>query len=371
MKLIQLNKMFHALVLILTTFSIFSAAAIEVTDLYQAKVAVDSQANKDRNQAIKKAMAAVLLKVGGQESVLINGEVKRQLNRYNQYLTQYRYERDSEQLFLVAMFDENKINQLFQQQNLAIWGSLRPQILVWLLNENDLNREVVAESAGLSWPKQVNDFSEQRGLPLLLPLMDLEDTLQVNVTDLWGRFADATEQAAARYFVDANLIIRISNSSLLSEQDQQVACEGVLCQQPSWYAVDWSLLAERQQFGETYEGSDVAALLSQVLKDVASVVYQDYALSTDLNNELLIDVANVDSLTSYVEIHQFLTALSAVESVTLVEAEEQTRTFKLNLLGSKKALLASLKLNDQLQQYIDPLVGEEPGANPVFYWRKQ
>ena len=371
MKLIQLNKMLQALVLILTIFSMFSAAAIEVTDVYQAKVAVNSQANKDRNQAIKEAMAAVLLKVGGQETILGKSEIKRQLNRYNQYLAQYRYERDEEQLFLVAMFDENKIKQLFQQQNLAIWGSLRPQILVWLLTEDGLNREVVAESSQLPWPKQIESFSEHRGLPLLLPLMDLEDSLQVNVTDLWGRFDDATEQASQRYAADANLIIRISNSSLLAEQEQPTVCEGVICQQPSWYAVDWSLLAEHQQFGQTYEGSNVETLLSQVLKDVASTVYESYALSTDLNNELLIDVANIDSLSSYIEVLEFLSCLSAVESVTLVQAEAQTRTFKLNLLGSPKGLLASLKLNKKLQRYIDPLVGEELGANPVFYWSKQ
>ena len=371
MKLIQLNKMFKALVFFFAIFSVFSAAAIEVTDLYQAKVVVESQATKARNQAIKQAMSAVLLKVGGQASVLANDEVKRQLNRYNQYLTQYRYQRDDDELYLVAMFDEDKINQLFQTLNLPIWGSLRPQILVWLLNEDNLSRDVIAESSGSLLPAQVRNFSAERGLPLILPLMDLEDSLNVNITDLWGRFADTATQASARYFVDANLIVRISNSSLITTSNEQVACEGVLCQQPSWFAVDWSLVGERQQFGQTYEGSNVEALLSQVLADVASVVYQDYALSTDLSNELVIDVANVDSLTTYVEIHQFLSALSAVESVTLVEAQQETRTFKLNLLGSKKALLASLKLNDQLQQYIDPLVGEEPGANPIFYWSRQ
>ena len=295
-----------ALVVFFIGFCSFSLSAVEVTDLYQAKVAVTSQASTARNQAIKKAMAAVMLKVGGQASVLEQAEVKRQLNRYNQYLSQYRYERSDGQLFVVAMFNEDKINTLFQQQNLAIWGSLRPQVLVWLIQEDKLSREVLAESGSSLLPKQIQTFSEQRGLPLLLPLMDLEDSLNVNITDLWGRFANATERAANRYFVDANLIIRISNSSLVQQAPEQQTCEGVLCQEAQvWYAVDWSLLAEHQQFGQTYEGRDLQQLLANVLQDVAHVVYQSYASSTELSNELLIDVANVDSLKTYVEIHQF------------------------------------------------------------------
>ncbi|NMP32486.1 DUF2066 domain-containing protein [Thalassotalea sp. M1531] len=369
MNLIQLHKMLK-LITFLTALLLPSLVfAVEVTDLYQAKVAVDSQASNARNVAIKQAMASVMIKVGGDESVLSNNTVKQQLKRYNQYLTQYRYERDQKQLFLVALFDENKINVLFQQANLPLWGSLRPQILVWLLEENKLERNILSESGVSELPQQIREFSQQRGLPLLLPLMDLEDSLSINITDLWGRFASEAQQQSSRYFVDATLIIRISNSSLLSEPPADNECEGVLCQEQVRYALDWSLISEQQQFGQLLEGTSTKALLNKALIDVAQVIYQGYASSTDLSNELVIDVANVTSLKTYVEISRFLNELSAVEEVTLVSAQQQVRRFKLKLLGSKKALLASLKLNDQLQQYIDPLVGEEPDANPVFYWR--
>lgn len=369
MKLIRLHKMFKQCLFFVLLLVCSSVSAIEVTDLYQAKVAVNSQASKERSQAIRKAMAAVMLKVGGQASVLTNATIKKQLQRYNQFLIQYRYERQAEQLYLVAYFNENKINQLFQQANLPLWGSLRPQVLVWLIEEDNLSRQILSESSESELPTVIANFSETRGLPLLIPLMDLQDNLTVNVADIWGRFSEETLNASQRYFVDTSLIVRISNSSLVNNEAPE--CEGVLCHEQTKYVIDWSLIAEHQKFGQAIEGTDPKGMLTEVLKEVANVIYQEYALSTDLTNELIIEVANVESLKNYIEITEFLAELSAVESVTLIKAEQEKRTFKLALLGSKKALLSSLKLNDELQQYIDPLAGAEPQEYPIFYWRKQ
>ena len=56
-------------VLYMLVFSLFSAnlAALEVNDLYQANVVVDSQARQQREQAIKKALQGVFLKIGGKK----------------------------------------------------------------------------------------------------------------------------------------------------------------------------------------------------------------------------------------------------------------------------------------------------------------
>ena len=348
------------------------ASAVEVTDLYQAKIAVESQSSKERSQAIREALKAVVIKVGGQKEALESSEIKRAVRQFNSYLTQYSYERDEQGLKLIANFNEAKINTLFQQANLPLWGNLRPQIIVWLIEEQGLSRDILPESADSRLPTDILDFSQQRGLPLVLPLMDLDDQLSVSTADIWGRFAQEVKLASARYFVDASLVIRISNSSLVvPDETAQTECVGVLCQDTETYVLDWSLVGERQQFSESYQGENKTVLLNQALEDVAHVIYQQYASSTDLSNELVIDVANVDTLKTYVNIVQFLEDLSTVESVTLLHAEQQKRTFKLSLLGSKQALIASLKLIDELEQYIDPLAPPKEGEHPIFYWRRR
>ena len=386
------------LFVIIDLITLFPAQAVEVNDIYQASVAVNSQTSRDRTFALKKALAAVMLKVGGEKSVLENDLLKKALKNHQLYLNQYRYQNKTvrvenntdstvltknKQLFLLASFNEDKINQLFQQANLPLWGSLRPQVLLWLIDENGFKRTIMSNSTDSALPYMVNNFSEQRGLPIMMPLMDLTDASQIKLSDIWGRFEQPVREASARYFAEAIVVMRISDSSLkVSEpvvtQDDGLAAEpldcGILCQQEKEPLVlDWSLITSKQTFSQQYYGKDRQTLLTLGLADITEVIYQHYALSTTSNNSFVIDVANIDSLKTYVRVFQFLTDLSAVKSVTLLNAKGESRRFELQLLGSPEALLASLKLDKQLKQYIDPLadINNDGDATPVFYWGKQ
>ena len=392
------------LLLVMASLLPFTATeAVEVKDLYQASVTINSRNNTDRGIALKDALAAVMIKVGGNKSVLNNIMIKKSLNDYRLYLTQYRYqlktihtikpiaEDKTKQLFLLASFNEDKINQLFQQANLEIWGRLRPQILLWLVNEDGLIRTVMSNSTHSNLPFIVNDFSVQRGLPIMMPLMDLTDTSQIRLSDIWGRFEQPIRKASGRYFAEAIVVMRISNSSLLAyEPESQVDAEsndcGLLCTQTvlkeqdyilDWNLLGWSLNSDQKRFTQQYQGSERKKLLQQGLADITELIYQHYALSTTSNNDFIIEVANIDSLAIYVDVFDFLTNLSAVKSVTLLSAEGASRRFNLKLIGSSDTLVASLKLNKQLKQFIDPLArfnaatfNDEEGeiAVPIFYW---
>jgi len=157
--------------------------AVEVKDLYQASVEISSQTSRDRPAALKRALGAVMIKVGGEKSVLANDIIKKALKNHQQYLTQYRYQyktvrvekmlattkqQHEKQLFLLASFNENKINRLFQQANLPLWGSLRPQVLLWLIDEQGFSRTIMSNSTDSVLPSMVNEFSARRGLSNLM-----------------------------------------------------------------------------------------------------------------------------------------------------------------------------------------------------------
>ena len=392
------------LLLVITSFLPFTAIeAVEVNDLYQATVTINSRNNTDRAIALKEALAAVMVKVGGNKSVLDNLIIKNSLNDYRIYLNQYRYQLDTtsttkpiidnqiqdKKLLLLASFNEDKINQLFQQANLAIWGSLRPQILLWLVNEDGLIRTIMSNSTDSPLPLMVNDFSAQRGLPIIMPLMHLTDASQITLSDIWGRFEQPVRKASSRYLAETIVVMRISNSSLLAyEPDIKSGIEpnncGLACTKnlarEQGYTLDWSLFGlslkgDQRRFSQQYQGSERKKLLQQGLADITELIYQYYALSTTSNNDIIIEVANVDSLAIYVDVVDFLTNLSAVKSVTLLNAEGTSRRFNLQLLGSSNAFIASLTLNKQL--IIDPLArfnditvnnGTDEIAVPTFYW---
>jgi hypothetical protein len=394
------------LLIVMTSFLPFTASkAVEVKDLYQASVSLNSRNETDKAIALKEALAAVLVKIGGNKSVLENKIIKKSLVDYRLYLNQYRYQLRTtpsiepleehqtipKQLYLLASFNEDKINQLFQQANLPIWGRLRPQVLLWLVTEDGFARTIMSNSTYSDLPAMVNDFSAQRGLPIIMPLMDLTDATQITLSDIWGRFEKPVREASSRYNAEAIVVMRISNSSLLAHKTKESVdakmndCD-LLCTQKKLkeqgYILDWSLLNWRLQgaqkrFSQEYQGADQEMLLQQGLADITESIYQHYALSTSSNNDFVIEVANVDSLATYVDVFDFLSNLSSVKSVTLLNAEGASRRFNLKLLGSAEAFVASLKLNKQLKQNVDPLarfnessLDYEVGkvAVPIFHW---
>ena len=372
MKHLLIHTMFRNCLILLFFVLPLNVSAIEVENLYSAKVAVASQSVGDRNKALKNALRAVLVKIGGKE--IEHPVITQAIKNYNKYVTQYQYIRHENTTLLNVSFDEAKINRLFKESDLAIWGRLRPQVMVWLIEEDGFERRIISSTSESLLPNTINDFSQLRGLPLVMPIMDLTDLTALTISDLWGRFSQPVAQASARYMAEAVVVIRVSNSSLLTAEDATVECP--LCQKHN-LAVDWSLMTDAQSehaqvFSEQYLGDDVNELLITALSDITDIIYQQYALSTSNNNEFEIDVANISSLVELIAVSEFLSELSAVQSVQLVSVKGTNRRFKLSLIGSQQALFASLKLSAQLNHYIDPLA-EREGIDqvPVFYWGKK
>ncbi|MFT5759054.1 MAG: hypothetical protein ACI9LM_003803 [Alteromonadaceae bacterium] len=369
--------MFRYWLVLIILFYTTSPFAIEVKNLYVSTVKVSSQTSAERNKALKAAMEGVIIKVGGKSSFLQLPTIKAELENYNSYVRRYRYQRENSGNQLVVTFDEEKINQLLVQENLPIWGRLRPQILLWVVNEEGFNRAVLSDSSRSELPSMIEQFSQTRGLPIIMPMMDLTDANKISISDLWGRFSQPITLASSRYAPEAIIIVRISNSSLVPETENNIDCE-LLCQQNS-YVVDWSFISNANQmsikesnqgFGQKYQGGNKVALIKLALDDITDNIYKRYALSTTTSNEFTIEVANINTFESSIALTSFLNELSSVQKVKLISAHGNQRRFHLTLLGSQQSLLASLRLNKELQQYIDPLAAVDVNAAPLFYWRK-
>lgn len=343
--------------LIINVFlSIHSANAVEVNDLYQAQVVVDNQSDNVRRNAIKQAMFNVLVKVSGTEAVNENPVLKQAIRQPNNYFLQYRYESIDNKRYLVVDFDEDKVNNLFYQAEQAIWGRLRPQLLMWLVEEDGLSRKIISSSDDSVIAKKIKLLAKARGLPIIQPLMDLDDLNNISVAELWGRFIEPTYIAAERYSPEKILIVRVSNN--VNSHDE------------SRYVIDWSIIEDQKQlFSQPYEGENSETLLPQLVDDLTTHIYQQYALEVTIDNDILIDVNNISSLADYADVSSFLSELSSIQHVALTEVNNTHYRFKLTVTGSKSALLASLKLSRQLVQTID-LFKENTSANiPVFDWQ--
>jgi len=369
MKFAFLPFMYRYLIVLYLIFVSLPAQSVEVKDLYLAKVAVPSQSQSARDRAIKEAFKTVLVKVGGKPAILEEPYIKSSLAKYRQFVVAYRYEKKMSQLELVVTFDEQKVNNLFMEGEISIWGSLRPQVVVWLLYEEGISRRVLADNETHELVDTVKSFSANRGLPIVMPLMDLTDSQQISMPDLWGRFYSPIYYASQRYHAENIVVVRIVDETSHGQAmtDAQLTCEPI-CKKS--YHLDWQFIMEEgaEIIGNQYQGSTLPALLELALSDFTDVIYQDYAINVNAEQTLLVDIVDASSLAETKKVSEYLANLSVVQDVTLVNVTERVRQFELKLRGTKAAFIASLALDNALQQRLDPLAPVNPDAIPVLYW---
>ena len=91
--------------------------------LYMAQVPVPSQSDSDRAEALKNALAQVVIRVSGDPGALAKPEVAKAVAGAERYVQQFQYQQDVEtdaagqpqiRLTLVAQFDRDAVDQLMR-----------------------------------------------------------------------------------------------------------------------------------------------------------------------------------------------------------------------------------------------------------------
>lgn len=211
-----------ALLCLLILGAIDVAHAVPVKGLYTAKAEVTDQAASTRREALPSMLTEVFGRVVGEpdpELLLQRWPVlKSEAQKAERYLAQFLYQRvntglEQSQLILRAEFEPSAINRLIQRLKLPQWGVDRPELLVVLAWQGDGRREVLASSPSSQIAAQLTDELETvtagAGLPIALPLMDLQDQRAMPEQELRAGFTDGLMDVAARYGADAVLLGRI------------------------------------------------------------------------------------------------------------------------------------------------------------------
>lgn len=194
----------------LLSLTALHATASSTININTGKVAVDDRGSRTQRAATREALSQLLVKLTGQGDISSYQALQAISDDANRYLRAYRYTEENGQLYFVAEFERQQIESVLIRERLPIWGNRRPDALLWLAVEDENGERRIVDDG------QLNDFSvtarlqaEARGVPLTLPLMDLDDALRINAYDVWGLFPRQLNQAAARYNVDFVLGARI------------------------------------------------------------------------------------------------------------------------------------------------------------------
>lgn len=330
----------------LATLLLFSSqparAAVELTALYQAHVEVSTQSTAERTKALQQALSQALLRISGDDQLLQHPQVLQALRSVSDYIMQYAYQQHAEQLQLWVQFDQDKINQLIQNAESGIWSNLRPELLVWVVRENEqLQRQLVGRDESSELLTQLRDTAQQRGLPLKFPLLDLNDTMAISALDVWGRFDDALGFASARYPHDGVIVARIYQTDPSLNTDLWMADWTLHLGDIRWRGEVTS--ADQQQLG--------ALLIAQVSRELA----QRYRISSTAAqlNQWQMTVHELVDITQVIAAEQLLASLPAVTSVQLTGFGERTAVFSISLQADPNSIVQALDLSKQLRPLPD------------------
>ncbi|NQY26424.1 MAG: DUF2066 domain-containing protein [Piscirickettsiaceae bacterium] len=237
-----MHRLFFVLILLIAT----DVSAVDVANLYQSHVPVATQGKKERLQAAPEALQQVLLKVVGDRAALDVVDVSSLLSQADTLIQQYQYQQvnklsddvtEPERLELVLTFNEVSLNQKLTSLALPLWGKSRPEVLVWLAVDNGKSRTIVSnDDANKKIVKSLQLAVKLRGLPILMPVMDLQDQTKVQFADLWAGFSDPIERASDRYgspvilmasaLIDTNGAVKIRWQSLINGKTEKWQSRG-------------------------------------------------------------------------------------------------------------------------------------------------
>ncbi len=315
------------LFLLTALFLSLAVNAENVAGLHSVSVIVSDQGDVERQRGLQHALAQVLVKLSGSRSVLVEAQVKQAINKPLRYLSQFGYNNDGGTQWLNVEFDETAVNDLLLNNNLPLWQTERPSVLMWLVVEKANKRQLIGANSHPHTQDAIEQSMQRRGVPYFLPLLDLDDRALISVAEVWGGFRDVIRQASIRYAPEATVI-------------------GRLYQVPGAWRSHWSLLNED---GSTdiwdADGDDEAAVLVAGIDALADRLGRRYASRIDNTRRatVTLSVNNISGVEDYARTLAYLESLNFVDRVSVHEVRGANASFIVRYKGHLDDVRASIE----------------------------
>lgn len=304
------------LVLCLPLLSLQSLAAT-VSDLYQVREPVASQQPEERDAALGRALDTLVLRLTGRSEAAQSPALAELRKDPQQIVSQYGYKGDS----LVVDFDPTSTDRSLRQAGLSLWGTNRPAILAWWLNETGEGASLIGDGQSSAMP--LSEAAQHRGLPLRLPLADLDEQLVATPENLAASEPKGLRAASERYAADALLVVQAR------EENGQ------------WQA-RWRLwLGDAREQGKA-EGADQAALADAVMLALNERLAPRFVIVPGSATSLTLQIEGAD-LSRYAELQRILEPFGA----QLLSVQGDRLTYRVNASAEQlRAQLALAKLQE-------------------------
>ena len=350
-------------------------SATTISKLYEVSVPVFSQSIAERETATDKAFVELLIRITGKRDILGMESSQALITDSKRFVRSFRYEilpppvvfesstvnpaeeeaSDSSMLSfkkekeeenlptqkIVVSFDEKAIKNSLWKLKLPVWGKIRPSTLLWIAIQDQKSRTLLDSSQQTEVLALVKQHAEKRGVPIVYPLLDLEDQLKINVTDVWGSYKLPVTEASLRYKPEAV----ISGKLFLDES-------GI------WQA-RWNLYQAGDETNWQFSAPHLSVVIFESIDKLAEKLAERYAqVSSGDDSRFLIHISDVSNLKDYKKINRYLKSLSAIKRVELSQIQGNELIYELDLRSNPKALKQAIALGKTLAAMDDPFASE-------------
>jgi hypothetical protein len=335
-----------------------SAAAVSVEGLYSASIEVADKSDDARGKAFRRALERVVVRAAGRDEVVAEEAVRTLLANAEGYVQQYQYEAierepDSaaggggsdgagddagaaessvdEPLYrLKVKFIGSRIEQALADRGVTVWGRQRPEVLVWLAVDDGERRYIVGAEGDTPVHADLTAAAKQRGLPLLLPLLDTADRNRVDFRDIKGGFLDAIRTASERYRAQTFLV-------------------GYIERRGRRWLGDWQLLGlggERRSWRGRADGlpDAVSAGVGGATERIAAT----FAGRAGQIERVRLRVRGVGAVDAYARVSTYLEQLARVRTASVAAIRAGEAVFRIQIHGTVAQLQRSIALADTL-----------------------
>ena len=317
-----------ALILLLAAPTIILAS-----DLFVEQAPIADEAVETRNAALSEMLLRVLVRVSGNSNIVSQPATAELLEAAPTLVQQYRYRRVGEppRRYLWARFDRAAVERMMRERNLPVWVQ-RPQVLVWLATERAGQRRLLSLDSAPEARDAILQRAAERGLPLQLPLMDLEDQAALTPADVWSDYLEGIRAASARYPHERILTGRLT--SLGGDR---------------WRGV-WTLIGPGGSEGFPSPPAALDATLRFAVDQTQNLLAARYAPMPGIGGPdgTLVRFAGVRDLPSYGTLLALLDGLEPVRSWALRLADGDDLVFEFQLRGGPENLQRALEASGRV-----------------------
>ena len=349
--------------------------ASEAVDLFTITVDVDSESRQERAVASRSALKTLFVRATGDTLVLESYPLlANSLTKVDRYIASFSYatvieKKDShlidsfadldieldtepsdvsvavsalsaeeaasepvEILRLQLVFQAEAIKTLLRQAGAPFWQANRPGVLVWLVEQQANDRVLVNAANAPQFYRTLNRRAEARGIPLIQPLLDLEEASQITADDVWALSVPIISKASERYDNGAVLVGKLSQAY-----------------DKSWFG-QWTLLYRGERKIEYFRGGDLAKYFNLGTDMVADRLAADYAVVTSQQQgrDLTIKFSGVKGYNDYVALSEYLRQVPALKAIQLSHIDGEFCYFSLDATHDIDKVRALIELNKRI-----------------------